>query len=175
MRAGTVCGPAGVVASPAAAWLGMEPDRAGRIKVGRIVRPRLPTSSQSATRRYRCLDGQLLPDWLPRRSGGRLRRLGAASAAAEPQSAASVPLSAPGQFGHIGRKSAVADFGRFKLTGAVAWWLWGAVHIPVPCRLAHRLSVMLGWVWSYFTFDVGVRLITEEGTRRFSPSPTGRH
>jgi NADH:ubiquinone reductase (H+-translocating) len=39
----------------------------------------------------------------------------------------------------------------------------------------NRLSVVLGWVWSYFTFDVGVRLITDEGTRRLSPSHTGAH
>ncbi len=53
-----------------------------------------------------------------------------------------------------------------KLTGAVAWWLWGAVHVLFLVSLRNRLSVMLSWVWSYFTFDVGVRLITEEGTRR---------
>src|SRR5438094_3437257 len=34
IRAGTVLWAAGVVASPAAAWLGIEPDRAGRIMVG---------------------------------------------------------------------------------------------------------------------------------------------
>ena len=66
----------------------------------------------------------------------------------------------------IGRKSAVADFGRFTLTGAVAWWLWGAVHILFLVGLRNRLAVIVSWVWSYFTFDVGVRLITEEGTRR---------
>jgi NADH dehydrogenase FAD-containing subunit len=71
-----------------------------------------------------------------------------------------------GSLANIGRKSAVADFGRFKLTGAVAWWLWGAVHILFLVGLRNRLSVIVSWVWSYFTFDVGVRLITEEGTRR---------
>jgi hypothetical protein len=39
----------------------------------------------------------------------------------------------------------------------------------------NRLSVILGWVWSYFTFDVGVRLITDERPRRLSPSHTGAH
>ena len=63
----------------------------------------------------------------------------------------------------IGRKSAVADFGRLKLTGAAAWWLWGAVHVMFLLGVRNRLSVILGWVWSYFTFDVGVRLITDEG------------
>ena len=66
-----------------------------------------------------------------------------------------------GSLATIGRKSAVADFGRFRLTGAPAWWLWGAVHILFLLGLRNRFSVMLGWMWSYFTFDVGVRLITE--------------
>jgi NADH dehydrogenase/putative oxidoreductase len=75
-----------------------------------------------------------------------------------------------GSLATIGRKSAVADFGRLKLTGAMAWWLWGAVHVLFLVGLRNRLSVIVGWVWSYFTFDVGVRLITEEGTHRFSPA-----
>jgi NADH dehydrogenase FAD-containing subunit len=70
-----------------------------------------------------------------------------------------------------GRKSAVADFGRVKVTGAPAWWLWGAVHVFFLVGVRNRLSVMLGWMWSCFTFDVGVRLITETGadisTRRY--------
>jgi NADH dehydrogenase/putative oxidoreductase len=66
-----------------------------------------------------------------------------------------------GSLATIGRRSAVADFGRVKVTGAAAWWLWGAVHVLFLVGVRNRLSVMLGWVWSYFTFDVGVRLITQ--------------
>jgi hypothetical protein len=75
----------------------------------------------------------------------------------------------------LGRKSAVADFGRLKLTGVPAWWLWGAVHVMFLLGVRNRLWVILGWVWSYSTFDVGVRLITDEGTRRLSPSHTSSH
>jgi NADH dehydrogenase FAD-containing subunit len=74
-----------------------------------------------------------------------------------------------GSLATIGRRSAVADFGWVKVTGAVAWWLWGAVHIFFLVGARNRLSVMLGWVWSYFTFDVGVRLITETGADRPTP------
>ena len=80
-----------------------------------------------------------------------------------------------GSLATIGRKSAVAEFGRLKLTGAPAWWLWDAVHVMFLLGVRNRLSVVLGWVWSYFTFDVGARLITDEGTRRLSPSHTGAH
>jgi NADH dehydrogenase/putative oxidoreductase len=73
-----------------------------------------------------------------------------------------------GSLATIGRQSAVADFGRVKVTGAAAWWLWGAVHIFLA-GVRNRLSVMLGWIWSYFTFDVGVRLITETGPDQPTP------
>ena len=56
-----------------------------------------------------------------------------------------------------------------KVTGAMAWWLWGGVHVFFLVGVRNRLSVMLGWVWSYFTFDVGVRLITQ--TRADQPTP----
>ena len=71
-----------------------------------------------------------------------------------------------GSLATIGRKSAVADFGRFRLTGALVWWPWGVVHIIFMVRLRNRFSVTLGWVWSYFTFDGGVRLMTEGLPRR---------
>ena len=76
-----------------------------------------------------------------------------------------------GSLATIGRKSAVADFGRVKLTGALAWWLWGAVHILFLAGRRNQFSVILGWVWSYFTFDVGVRLITGDGPSRAAAEP----
>ena len=82
---------------------------------------------------------------------------------------AAPPRPAPFRYRHqgslatIGRKGAVAEFGRVKLTGALAWWLWGAAHILFLVGMRNRLSVMLGWAWSYFTFKVSVRLITGVG------------
>jgi len=178
IAAGTVLWAAGVVASPAAAWLGTEPDRAGRIKVGPDLSvPGLPdVFAIGDTALALAWDGQPAPGLAPAAKQG-----GAYVASVLRARLRNRNPPSPFRYRHqgslatIGRKSAVADFGRFKLTGAVAWWLWGAVHILFLVGLRNRLSVMLGWVWSYFTFDVGVRLITEEGTRRFSPSPTGRH
>jgi hypothetical protein len=37
------------------------------------------------------------------------------------------------------------------------------VHILFLAGRRNQFSVILGWVWSYFTFDVGVRLITGDG------------
>ena len=178
IRASTVMWAAGVVASPAAAWLGIEPDRAGRIKVGPDLSvPGIPeVFAIGDTALALAWDGQPAPGLAPAAKQG-----GAYVAAVLRARLRNQKPPPPFRYRHqgslatIGRKSAVADFGRLKLTGAAAWWLWGAVHVMFLLGVRNRLSVILGWVWSYFTFDVGVRLITDEGTRRLSPSHTGAH
>jgi len=173
--AGTVLWAAGVVASPAATWLGIEPDGAGRIKVGPDLSiAGLPdVFAIGDTALALAWDGQPVPGLAPAAKQG-----GAYVASVLRARLRGAKPPPPFRYHHqgslatIGRKSAVADFGRLRLTGAVAWWLWGVVHILFLARARNRLSVMLGWVWSYFTFDVGVRLITEDGTRspvRFAP------
>jgi len=68
-----------------------------------------------------------------------------------------------GSLATIGRKSAVADFGWIKLSGATAWWLWGFVHVYFLVGLRNRLSIMFDWFWAYITYGVGTRLITGDG------------
>jgi NADH dehydrogenase/putative oxidoreductase len=172
IAAGTVLWAAGVVASPAAAWLGTEPDRAGRIKVGPDLSvPGFPdVFAIGDTALALAWEGQPAPGLAPA-----AKQEGAYVASVFRARLRDRKAPPPFRYRHqgslatIGRKSAVADFGRIKLTGAMAWWLWGAVHVLFLVGLRNRLSVVLGWVWSYFTFDVGARLITEEGTHRFSP------
>jgi NADH dehydrogenase len=60
----------------------------------------------------------------------------------------------------IGRGSAVVDFGKFRLSGFVAWLLWGLVHVYFLVGFRNRLAVMTGWLWAYVTFERGARLIT---------------
>ncbi len=167
--AGTVLWAAGVVASPAAAWLGVEPDRAGRIKVGPDLSvPDLPNV-------FAIGDTALALAWAGKPVPGL-----AAAAKQEGAYVASVLRARlrdrtpppPFHYRHrgslatIGRESAVADFGRLRLVGATAWWLWGAVHVLLLVGLRNRMTVAVGWLWSYFTYDVGVRLITGERPRR---------
>ena len=64
-----------------------------------------------------------------------------------------------GDLATIGRHRAVADFGAFTVSGTIAWWLWVTVHIFYLAGFRNRLSVMLQWAWSYFTYQRGVRLI----------------
>ena len=65
-----------------------------------------------------------------------------------------------GDLATIGRHRAVADFGRLQLTGFIAWWFWLFVHIMYLAGFRNRLSVLIEWGYSYFTFERGSRLIT---------------
>jgi NADH dehydrogenase FAD-containing subunit/uncharacterized membrane protein YphA (DoxX/SURF4 family) len=162
--AGTILWAAGVVASPAAAWLGTESDRAGRVKVGPDLSvPGLPdVFAIGDTALAIAWNGQPAPGLAPAaKQGGAYVASVLRARLRDRKPPPPFRYRHQGSLATIGRKSAVADFGRFKLTGAVAWWLWGAVHVLFLISLRNRLSVMLSWVWSYFTFDVGVRLITE--------------
>jgi len=176
IAAATVLWAAGVVASPAAAWLGQEPDNAGRIKVGPDLSvPGLPNVfAIGDTALALAWDGQPAPGLAPA-----AKQAGAYVASVLRARLRGSKPPQPFRYRHqgslatIGRKSAVADFGRVKLTGALAWWLWGAVHILFLARRRNQFSVILGWVWSYFTFDVGVRLITGDGPSRAGAALAG--
>lgn len=64
-----------------------------------------------------------------------------------------------GDLATIGRHKAIADFGRFHVTGRLAWWLWLFVHIMYLVGFRNRLSVLLQWAYAYVTYQRGVRLI----------------
>lgn len=163
LPAATVLWAAGVVASPAARWLGCAADNAGRVKVAADLSvPGLPevfvigdTAASSAW------DGQPVPGLAPAaKQGGEyvanvIRARLAGRSAPQP-----FRYRHLGSMATIGRKSAVVDFGWLKLSGAPAWWLWGAVHVLFLAGLRNRMAVVLDWVWAYFTFRLGARLIT---------------
>jgi phytoene dehydrogenase-like protein len=81
----------------------------------------------------------------------------------------------------VGRKVAVADFGFMRLSGHLAWWLWGAVHIFFLLGFRNRIAITLNWLWAYFTFQRGSRLITgptplsSEIERNFDPKRWENH
>lgn len=67
-----------------------------------------------------------------------------------------------GQLATIGRKSAVADFGRVKLWGFPAWFVWLWAHIYFLINFRNRLVVMIDWAWSYWTFQRYSRIVTKK-------------
>jgi len=70
-----------------------------------------------------------------------------------------------GSLAQIGKRLAVIDFGRIKLRGAIAWWIWGIAHIYFLIGLRHRLSVALSWLWIYVRDQRASRLITQGSSK----------
>jgi len=71
-----------------------------------------------------------------------------------------------GDLATIGRYRAVADFGSFRVVGWLAWWFWLFVHIMYLVGFRNRVSVLIQWAYSYFTYQRGVRLITRRDATR---------
>ncbi|MFI5210113.1 MAG: NAD(P)/FAD-dependent oxidoreductase, partial [Gemmatimonadales bacterium] len=67
-----------------------------------------------------------------------------------------------GQLAVIGRGHAVADIGRLRFGGLVAWLAWIFVHIFFLIGFRNRVIVLFEWAWSYLTYQRGARLITGE-------------
>jgi NADH dehydrogenase len=67
-----------------------------------------------------------------------------------------------GQLATIGRKAAVADFGRVRLSGFPAWFVWLWAHIYFLINFRNRLVVMIDWAWSYWTFQRYSRIVTRK-------------
>lgn len=70
-----------------------------------------------------------------------------------------------GTMATIGRAKAVAEIKGFKFSGFVAWLLWSVVHILFLIGFRNRFRVFIEWMWYYFTFRRGVRLITDRFTK----------
>ena len=153
---------AGVVASPAARWLGGPADRAGRVVVDSRLRLRghpdvfvIGDTAVVSDER-----GQV-PGTAPaaKQMGHYVARAIAAQWAGSPLPEAFRYRHA-GSLATIGRRAAVAEFGRFRLAGAPAWILWATAHVWFLIGWRHRLVVALNWLWNYVTFERGARLIT---------------
>jgi NADH:ubiquinone reductase (H+-translocating) len=68
-----------------------------------------------------------------------------------------------GSMATIGRSRAIAQIGRFHLSGFLAWLGWLALHITVLIGFRNRLSVLASWIYSYVFVRRGSRLITRSG------------
>ncbi|MCF7797564.1 MAG: NAD(P)/FAD-dependent oxidoreductase [Lentisphaeria bacterium] len=73
-----------------------------------------------------------------------------------------------GQMATIGRSRAVAEFGRFRISGFFAWVTWLLVHIYYLTGFKNRLFVVIQWAWAYLTFDRGARLIVGKDWRFYT-------
>jgi NADH dehydrogenase len=162
IEASTVLWAAGVAASPLGRTLGVEVDRVGRV----IVRPDLTIPGCDVVYVVGDLahveqDGQVLPGvaQVAMQQGEHaveniLRRFGN-------QPARPFRYHDLGNLATIGRHSAIADFGgRWRFSGAFAWWLWLFIHILNLTGFRNRIAVLVQWAWAYLTHQRGIRLIT---------------
>jgi NADH dehydrogenase len=154
---------AGVMASPAASWLEAAHDKAGRVKVAADFSvPGFPeVFVVGDTASLVDAGGRPLPGLAPA-----AKQAGQHVAAQIAARVTGKPAPAPFRYGDygnlatVGRKAAVADFGRLRLTGFPAWLLWSVAHIYFLISLRSRFAVALNWLWNYVTFQRGARLIT---------------
>ena len=162
LDAGTIIWAAGVVASPAARWLGVEPDRAGRVKVSADLsvpgHPEIFVIGDTST----VTDQPGIPGIAPaaKQMGGYVGALIAARVAGKP-SPPPFRYRHLGDLATIGRHAAVVKLGRLELTGFIGWLFWSLVHIYFLIGVRDRFIVAFTWLWDYLTFQRGARLITE--------------
>jgi NADH:ubiquinone reductase (H+-translocating) len=64
-----------------------------------------------------------------------------------------------GSMATIGRAKAIVQVGKLHFTGFLAWLMWCFLHVAYLIGFRNRLRVMLEWIWFYFTFQPGARVI----------------
>lgn len=177
IAAATVLWAAGVRASPIGATLGVTCDAAGRV----AVEPDLTIAGHREVfvlgDLARVADpgtGRPLPGvaTVAMQQGTYAARMILADAAGRPR--APFRYRDKGQLATIGRSYAICELPRLTFFGRPAWWLWLLVHIYGLTGFRNRLTVLVQWAWSYFTFGRGARLIVPREWREYPPARTER-
>jgi NADH dehydrogenase len=153
---------AGVAASPLGKKLGVPVDRAGRVLVNPDLsiagHPEVFVIGDLATLKDE--HGKMLPGVAPvaMQEGTATAKNIQRDLQHEPRQ--NFHYVDKGSLATIGRAAAVADFGKFHVSGFIAWLSWLFIHIFFLIGFRNRLIVMIQWAWSYFTYERGARLIT---------------
>lgn len=162
LAAKTIIWAAGVQASPAARWLGVTPDRAGKVIVGPDLT--LPGHEEifviGDTASVTMANGKTVPGVAPaaKQQGQYVARHLAKRLKGKVDTAPFI-YHHQGNMATIGRSLAVVDMGKIRLRGGLAWWMWKLVHIYFLIGARHRLSVALSWMWTHSAGYRGSRLI----------------
>jgi NADH:ubiquinone reductase (H+-translocating) len=162
IEAGNVFWAAGVSASPLGGRLGVEIDRAGRVRVE-------PDCSIPGDPRVFVVgdlvslerpDGSRVPGVAPAaiQMGKHVARTIRRDLGGKPRE--DFRYLDKGDLATIGRAAAVARIGKLRIGGLVAWVLWALVHILYLIGFRNRVLVMIQWAWAYLTYQRGIRLIT---------------
>jgi NADH:ubiquinone reductase (H+-translocating) len=166
IRAGNIIWAAGVSATPLTKKLGVELDKAGRMKVnpdlslpghpeifaigdmalvmgdnGKPVPGVSPAAMQMGKHVARVIENEITSD-------------------AKPTTRPAFKYWDKGTMATIGRSAAVALIGKLKFSGYPAWLAWLFIHLIFLIGFRNRLSVLFQWTWSYFSFKRSARIIT---------------
>ncbi|HSY52211.1 MAG TPA: NAD(P)/FAD-dependent oxidoreductase [Thermoanaerobaculia bacterium] len=158
----TVLWAAGVQASPLARSLGVPLDRAGRV----AVEPDLTVPGHREVfvigdlAAVKNADGSLVPGVAPAAIQEGTHAAANIVRMINGQPPLPFRYHDKGSLATIGRAAGVADFGRVKLSGFIAWAAWLTIHIFFLIGFRNRALVILQWAWAYVTFQRGARLIT---------------
>jgi NADH dehydrogenase/putative oxidoreductase len=154
---------AGVAASPAAKWLGLAGDKSGRVIVDRnlAVHGWPGVFAIGDTAASDGWAGAGVPGLAPAAKQQGRHAAGVIRAAIEGHpSPHAFAYHHYGNLATIGRLAAVVEVRSLRLWGAPAWWLWGFAHVLLLTGGRNRATVVLNWLWAYFTYRRGTRLIT---------------
>ena len=158
---------AGVAANPLTTKLGVELDRAGRVRVN----PDLSLPAHPEV--FAIGDLALVVDQKGRPAPGvspaamQMARHAARIIQDELRGAYADRTSRPafkywdkGIMATIGRSAAVAQIGRVEFSGWLAWVAWLFIHLLFLIRFRNKAAVLLQWTYSYFTYKLGSRIVT---------------
>ena len=160
IAARTVLWAAGVAASPLARTLGVPLDKAGRVPVeSDLAVPGHPHVFVAGDLASVQSDGRPVPGVAPaaKQMGKHVAATIQARLAGQP--ARHFRYRDYGNLATIGRMAAVVQIGRWKLSGALAWWFWLWAHVFFLIGFRNRLVVMLNWTWAYWTYQRAARII----------------
>jgi NADH:ubiquinone reductase (H+-translocating) len=166
LRAGNIIWAAGVSATPLTKKLGVELDKAGRVKVNPDLsvpgHPEVFAIGDMALVTDK--DGQPVPGICPAamQMGRHVARVIEHDLNPGADHAARPPFKYwnKGTMATIGRSAAVAWIGRLKFSGYPAWLAWLFIHLIFLIGFRNRLAVLLQWTYSYFAYKRGARIIT---------------
>ena len=170
---------AGVSASPLTKKLGVELDRAGRVKVSPDLSvpgyPEVFVIGDMAL----VMDEQGRP--VPGVSPAAMQMAKHVAGILDDEFSyhARPPAERPvfhywdkGTMATIGRSAAVAYTGPLKMHGLVAWLAWLFVHLIFLVGFRNKLAVLLQWAFSYFAYKRGARIITGLSDEMVNPAPS---
>jgi NADH dehydrogenase len=155
---------AGVQASPLGKMLGAPVDKRGCVIVDdRLNPPGLPEVFVLGDLAHLVENGRQIPGVAQpaMQMGDHVARIVAADLEGKPRPA--FHYFDKGDMATIGRMAAVAKVEwpfKAHLSGLPAWLTWIAVHIFFLIGFRNRIFVFWTWIWTYFTFRRGARLIT---------------